>query len=106
MLTINDQKKRLVTMLNEYRNIVWQENKGERYKVGKPGPAKGSLWLRITKGNETIVVSSSGDVTTTFEAAIRKQIGPPRNKEGSHRDWFNVSFENATKIVKQFSEKP
>lgn len=104
MLTINDQKKRLVTMLNEYSNIVWQENKGDRYKIGKPGISKGSLWLRITKGNETIVVSSSGEVTSIFEATIRKQIGIPRNKEGSHRDWFDVSFENAKKIVNQFNE--
>ncbi len=103
MLTLNDQKKRLTTMLNESNNIIWQENKAERYKVGKSGIPKGSLWLRITKGNETIVVSSSGDVTSKFEGAIKKIIGQPKNKEGSHRDWFNVSFDNAKKIVIQFN---
>ena len=104
MLTLNDQKKRLAALLNRHKNIVWQENKGHRYKVGKPSITKGSLWLRITKGNETVAVSSSGDVTSKFEAIIRKQIGTPSNKEGSHRDWFDVSFENATKIVNQFNE--
>ena len=99
MLILNDQKKRLETMLNEYNNIQWQENKSERYRVIKSKSIRGSLWLRITKGNETIAISTTGEITTNLENFIIKNIGQPRNNDGNHREWFNVNFSNAKIIV-------
>ena len=104
MLSLSEQKYRLKKNLEEANNVIWQENKGERYRIRKPGEMKSSLWLRITKGNESFAIATTGSVTTQLESFIIKVIGTPKNKEGSHRDWLNVRFDDAMHILKAFDE--
>ena len=103
MLSLQEQKIRLSKILDEFTNIHWQENKGERYRLTKQEVDKGSLWLRITKGNETIVVSTTGITTSALESRIINLIGVPKNIDGAHRDWFNVSFEHTKNILEYYS---
>lgn len=104
MLSLSEQKYRLIKNLDQANNILWQENKGERFRIRKPDDIKSSLWLRITKGNESFAIATTGSVTTQLEGFIRKEIGAPKNKEGSHRDWLNVGFDDAMRILKAFDE--
>jgi len=102
MLTLNEQKKRIETLLNS-QPIQWQENKNSVYRIPKPDTNKASLWLRITKGSETFTVATSGDLTSFMEKFIQRLIGAPFYSEGNHRDWHKVSYEHASKIVNEFS---
>lgn len=104
MLSLNEQKYRLTKNLGQTNNVVWQENKGERFRIRKLDEMKSSLWLRITKGSESFAIATTGSVTTQLEGFIITVIGAPKNKEGSHRDWLNVRFEDAMQILKAFDE--
>jgi len=101
--SLQDQKNRLHKLLNSCPDIKWKENKCERYPVTKSGIKKGSLWFRITKGNATIFVSTSGDATQHMSEFITKCAGNPSNIDKAHRDWKNVSFENVGKITEKFN---
>ena len=103
MLSLQEQKVRITKLLDEFTNIHWQENKGERYRITTQGIDNGSLWLRITKGSETVVVTTTGDTTSVMENKIINLIGSPRNFQKSHRDWFNVSFHHAIDILEFYS---
>ena len=102
MLSLCEQKYRLKKNLNKANNVIWHENKAERFRISKPSDKKGSLWLRITKGNETFAISTTGLVTTELENFIRRTVGVPNNKEVNHRDWLNVKFDDAMRILKTF----
>ena len=104
MLSLSEQKYRLKQNLEQMNSIIWQENKGERFRLTKPCEVKGSLWLRITKGDESFAIATTGAVTIRLEKLIIETIGTPKNKEGTHRDWLNVKFDDAMLIMKAFDE--
>jgi ERCC4-type nuclease len=104
MLSLNEQKNRLKKKLEQTNNIIWQENKGERYRISKHDEVRSCLWLRITKGSESFAIATTGSVTAQLEGFIIKMIRVPKNKEGSHRDWLNVRFEDAMQVLKAFDE--
>lgn len=102
-ISLQDQKKRLHNLLNSYPSFKWKENADERYPVTKLGIGSGSLWFRITKGNGTIFVSTSGDMTHHMSQIITKYAGTPYNTEKARRDWKNVSFDNVEAIASKFN---
>ncbi len=103
-LSLEEQKKRLEDLLNEYEEFSWKENKGYRYPVKKPLVKSGSLWFRITKSNESLAISVSGQVNTVMGAALEKLIGKPTDISNSQRDWLNISFSKAEIIANLFDE--
>ncbi len=104
MQTLTEQKKRIETLLNSYP-INWQDYKEtpSRYRLRKPNSETASLWLAITQRTGTFTITTTGDLTVDMGSFVKQLISSPSLSSGNHNEWRKVSYENACKIVKEFS---
>ena len=91
-------------IVEQFRMLHFQVNKGKRHRIMRSGIRRGSLW--VTPRTKGYCIAPTGEVEEKMESFLRTNFGAESGRDTQNRwKYWNISdIADVSKIIRRFGE--